>query len=176
MQNNKIKSVFEFQQYKEYLQYLVGSRKQKSGIRSQFARALGCQPTYLSQVLYSNPDLSLEQAELLSNFLGHTEIEKKYFLLLVQKARAGTPGLKFFFENQIQKIIEGRLVLTERFGGDAFLNHENQSVYYSSWHYAAIHIAITITHLRSINELAEAFQISKKRVGLVFWICFQMFL
>jgi uncharacterized protein (TIGR02147 family) len=167
MYNNKGKSVFEFLNYKEYLRQLVGSRRQKSGVRSQFARALGCQPTYLSQILYSNPDLSLEQSELLSNFLGHTEIEKQYFILLVQRERAGTLSLRNFFDNQIQKLVESRFDLTKRLGGKTVLSQENQSIYYSSWHYAAIHIGLTIPNLRSMNGLAEAFQISKRRVGAV---------
>jgi hypothetical protein len=41
---------------------------------------------------------------------------------------------------------------------------EHQSIYYSSWHFAAVHIALTIPSLRTIGSLMEALRIPKKRL------------
>lgn len=167
MQNNRVKSIFEYRSYKQYLCYIVGNRNQRTGLRSRFARVLKCQPTYISQILYGNSDLSLEQSYILSEYLGHTESEKQYFLLLVQKARAGTESLRNFFNDQIQDKLNNRLNLVQRLGNNDVISEEHQSIYYSSWQYAAVHIALTIPSLRSINSLSEAFRISKKRIGSI---------
>jgi uncharacterized protein (TIGR02147 family) len=157
--------VFDFSSYKEYLLARVGSRHQRTGVKSAMASALRCQATYVSQVLYGGAHFSLEQAEGLSRFFGHTPEEKSYFLLLVQHDRAGTKSLKEFFWEQITQAQNRRMVLTQRLGGENQLREEERSIYYSSWQYAAIHIALTIPELRSRESLAEFFRITQKRVG-----------
>lgn len=161
------KSVFEFSHYKNYLEALVGPRSQRSGLRSSMAKALNCQPTYVSQVLYGNAHLSLEYGETLSDFLGHSREEKHFFLLLIQKDRAGTKALESFFNEELKTLLERRMVLTERLGAKGVLPQVQQAVYYSSWQYAAIHVALTIPELRTTTALSDFFNISKKRVGTV---------
>jgi uncharacterized protein (TIGR02147 family) len=52
------------------------------------------------------------------------------------------------------------LVLTKRLGTSNTLSEADRSTYYSSWHYAAIHIALTIPELRQPETLAAHFRIS----------------
>lgn len=129
------------------------------------ARALKCQSTYISQVLYDRAHLSLEQAELLGDFLGHSREEAHYFLLLVQRDRAGTKRLEHYFTDQIEEILARRLVLTERLGSKNQLSKEDQSIYYSSWHYSAVHVALTVPELRNAKAISQFFRIPLKRIG-----------
>jgi uncharacterized protein (TIGR02147 family) len=156
--------VFNFKTYKDYLRTLVGPKNRRSGIKSSIARALKCQATYVSQVLYSQADLSLEQAEALSGYLGHTSDEQKFFLTLVQKDRAGSKTLKSFFDEQLNEMLERRLVLSHRLGAQKQLSDEQKAIYYSSWQFAAIHVALTIAELRSRDALARFFALPAKRV------------
>lgn len=148
------KSVFTFQTYKPYLLERVGKKGQRKGIRSAMARALRCQPTYISQVLNGSLDFNLEQADTLGDFLGHSADEHHFFLLLVQKARAGTKNLQTYFEGQIQDMLKKRLTLTERLGKRETIAKEDQSIYYSSWTYSAVHIGLTIPELDSREKLS----------------------
>ena len=91
------KSVYEFLTYKAYLKYKTDNKLGHWGLKGKLAQHIGCQGTYLSQVLKGTAELSLEQAFLASDFFGHTEEEKKYFILLHQKDRAGNKDLKKFF-------------------------------------------------------------------------------
>lgn len=167
IKTHSFESTYDFESYKAFLRALVGSRAVRSGLRSKFARALNCQPTFISQVLYSQAHFSLEQGEIISNFLGHSQDEKAYFLLLIQYERAGTEGLKRFFLDQMHELRRKRMVLTERLGEKALLSESNQATYYSSWQYAAIHVALTVPSLQSVAALSEYFRISKARVSSV---------
>lgn len=160
-------SVFDFKSYKQYLTFLVGRRTERSGLRAAMAKSLGCQSTYISQVLYGSAHFSLEHAELLSEYLGHTKDEKQFFLLLVQKERAGTNRLELYFQDQIQELLRRRMVLTERLGSKGLLSEVHQTVYYSSWHYAAVHVGLTIPELRNPAAMAECLRISKSRLSTV---------
>lgn len=163
----KDKNIYEFDRYKPYLEYRVGSKNQRRGLKSEIASALRCQPTYISQVLHGKAQLSLEQADLLNQFFGHSKEQAKYFLLLVQKDRAGTISLRLHFEEQLENILQKRMVLTERLGKTADLSKEDQSQYYSSWHFAAVHIALTIPSLQSTSALSEYFRLPIKKVNSV---------
>jgi len=91
---NEPVDIYDFGDYKTYLHTKVGPRTTRKGIRGALARTLRCQPTYVSQVLYGRAHFSLEQAELVSDFFGHTSDERHYLILLLQKDRAGTKRLE----------------------------------------------------------------------------------
>ena len=166
-ENKKQKDVFEFEGYKEFMASRVGPRNGRQGIRGAIARALNCQPTYISQILYAKAHLSLEQAEKLTKFFGFTADESHFFLLLVQRERAGTKELSSYFGTQIERIRDKRLILTKRLGKQSALSSEDQSLYYSSWQFAAIHMATTIPRLQSIPALSSELQIPVPRVALI---------
>lgn len=156
-------SVFDHTSYKKYMQVRLGGPLKRSGEKSKAAVAMNCQPAYLSQVMNANAHLSLEQADALNRYLHHSKDEAQFFLLLVQRERAGTQSLRTYFQEQIEAELEKRLNLTRRLGASSQLSREHQAKYYSSWHYAALHIALTIPSLRTREALAEHFRISMQK-------------
>lgn len=157
-------SVFEFKDYRAYLNHKSGGENRRTGLKAQLAKALRCQPTYVSQIFGGRADLSLEQTEALNEFFGHSREESHYFILLVQKARAGTTALARYFETQIQDIRDRRLVLTQRLGAKERLSEIDQATYYSSWIFAAVHIAVTIESLRTREAIAQHLALPIARV------------
>lgn len=89
-------SIYDFRDYKSYLQERSAEKGLRSGFKSDLARASGCNSAYISSVLGGKAQLSLEQAERVCPFLGLGKDEAHYFLLLVQKSRAGTAPLTKF--------------------------------------------------------------------------------
>lgn len=156
--------VFEFSSYKPYLERRLGGYRQRRGQRSQVAKALSCQPTFVTQVLNGNAHFSLEQAERLNRYLGHSEDESEFFFLLIQHDRAGTKELRDYFLKKIEAVRASRQVLVNRLGKSQTLSLEQQSVYYSSWHYAALHIAVAIPGLQTREALADYFKLPLKKV------------
>lgn len=158
------KSVFDFTDYKDFLRHKVGEKSARRGLKAALAEAAGCQPTYVSQVLNGHAQLSLEQAIAISEFLGHSKDESHFFLLLVQKSRAGTQVLKRYYAEQIQDVLDRRLVLTRRLGAQNKLSEEHKTTFYSTWHYLAIHIALTVPELQTKEALCEYFRLPLKKV------------
>lgn len=147
--------VFEFKDYKAYLAQALGTTGAQRGIRSKLAHHLGCQVSFLSQVLNGNTHISLEHAMRISRFLQHTKDEAQYFLLLVEEGRAGTKDLKDFFKEQMETILEKRKEIRGRIKSTEVLDLEAQTKYYSAWYYAAIHVALSIPELQTPQALSE---------------------
>lgn len=156
-----IKSLYEYPHYRSYLKALLQSLPGKGhGVRSQWAKAMGCQVAYVSHVLAGKYELSLEQGEALANHLGLSRDEKDFFLLRIQESRAGTHSLREHIRKQIQDLRRKRDELRNRMRIQESLTLEDQAIYYSSWHYSAIHMLLTIPEYRSSPEkIAEYFSV-----------------
>ena len=96
----------------------------------------------------------------MNSFLGHDREESHFFLLLLQRDRAGTSDLKNYFDQQIQEILDRRSLIKNRVTTNTVVQAVDQSRYYSSWQYAAIHIALSIPELQSKENLARYFGLS----------------
>lgn len=154
--------LFDFQDYKAYLEYRA---KQERGLKSALAVALNCQSAYVSQILNGFAHLSLEQADLANKFFAHTEKESHYFILLIQEAKAGTKSLKEYFQNQLKQFKEEQLSYLKRKDIPDSLVAEDQAVYYSTWEYNVIHMAVTIPGLRTKSALMKAFKIPETKLN-----------
>lgn len=159
-------SLFEHEDYKEYLRHWCRARPQKGwGTRSAIAKAAGCQVAYVSQVLNGALHFSLEQAQPLSILLGHGSEEATYFLLLVQKARAGSAALRKHFQDQLEELKQKRFVLKHQLGVAPHLEKENQMTYYSSWTYAAVHVLVDIPEFQTKEMISRRLDLSLQRVA-----------
>ena len=96
-------NIYIYSNYSTFLRnYIKGLPKNGRGEINRIAENLRVHPTLVSQVLGGSKDFSLEQAHILSKYLGLNSMESDYFLLLVQKARAGTTDLKNYFSGNMQ--------------------------------------------------------------------------
>lgn len=159
-----IHSIFDYQNYKTFLRAKAGPKDSRSGVRAAIAKYLNCQQTYISQVLYKDADLSLEHAEKLVGFFEFDPEEKNYWLLMVQVERAGTVSLKNYFREQMNELVRKRLTITERLGKNQKLSEHQQAVYYSSWQYAAVHVALGIPELQTYSQLKNYLNIQPDRL------------
>ena len=158
--------IFEHAEYKEYLKNWCRSRPKRGwGTRSILARAAGCQVAYVSQVLNGPLHFSLEQSQELNKILGHGSEEIQYFLLLVQKARAGTHTLKKHFEDQLREMKQKRFVLMHQLGIRPQLEKEHQMIYYSSWIFAAVHVLADIPQFQTKEAMSRRLGLSIARVA-----------
>lgn len=158
----KANHLYDFNDYKEYLLHVSD---QERGFKSALAKALNCQSAYISQILNNNAHLSLEQADMATTFLKHSEKEARYFMLLVQRDRSGTVQLRSFFQKQLEEFREEQLSYLKRHAISNSLTEKDQATYYSSWEYNAIHMAVTIPRLRSKESLMQAFAMPEAKLN-----------
>lgn len=158
------KDVFQFKNYKTYINTRLDEAGARSGQRAKMAREMGVQSSYLSQVLHGHPDLTLEQAFRANAFFEHDSSESHYFLLLVQKDRAGTTDLKNYFQKQIVDLLLEREKIKNRLNQTTVLSEEIQSRYYSSWDYVGVHMALSVPQLRTPKILSQSLGLPLARV------------
>ena len=160
-------TIFQHDDYKEYLNTWIKAQAAGGhGMRGAFAKAMGCQLAFVSQILSGNGQLSLEQGDKLNHFLSHSKEEAHFFLLLIQYNRAGTKSLQEYFYKQMQNILEARLQLRHRLAHEKLkLSHEDTSKYFSSWKYAAVHVLISIPKFQTKLAIAQALDLESEDVA-----------
>lgn len=159
-----VKTLFEYSDYRPYLIESLGGTGVRNGRRNGLAQATNTNSAFVSQVLSGKAHFSLEQAQKANKFFEHSFDESHFFMLLVQYTRAGTHELKKYFKNQIESVREQRLNIQKRLGVKKRLSAEDQAQYYSTWYYAAVHVALSIAQLRKPEAMAEYLGL---KVGLI---------
>lgn len=160
-----MESVFEFDNYKTFLLATEHSRSGlERGFRTRLAEALGCQNAYVSNVLNKEAHFSLEQGLKICGFLSLSSEERKFFLTLIEHARAGTAELRAHFGQELAALRNKRLNLKDRVGVAFALSAEAQSTYYSHWMYAAIHMLTTLPDRCDLNGIAKALRLPVETV------------
>ncbi|MFZ3231502.1 MAG: TIGR02147 family protein [Pseudobdellovibrio sp.] len=158
-------SLYEFQDYKKFLlQWMERAPNHGRGLRKQLAQAMSCQTPFITHVLGGDYHLSLEQAEACSRWLGLNDNETEFFILLVIKQRAGTKGLEAIIAKQISQRRASETVLKKRLKIKDQMSLEDQTIYYSNWHYAALHMACLIPQLRTLEAMQKYFNISLPQI------------
>ncbi len=139
-----IKAVYDFSDYRAYLQMALPVSGEERGSRNRFAEALNCQKGFISQVLGGSVHFSPEHAIKISRFLKHDPDEEEFFLLLVHLGRAGSHELVGFYKKKIGETLERRKQIKERIKAGSGLSESDQMLYYSTWHYTAIHMCLMV--------------------------------
>lgn len=170
-QNTKssLNSIYEYRDYKKYVIERLNALPKSRGARTKIAKALRVHNTFVSQVLGGHVHFSLEQAEELNRYFEHTEAEAEFFLLLVGFSRAGTKGLKQYYESKLDETINVRSELKNRLRHEKALIPEEQIVYYSGPEFAAIHMLLGIPEFQveSTIRISRRLKLSVKRAAKV---------
>lgn len=157
--------IWEFLDYREYLDQKLGSEGSRTGLRKKLAEAIPVHTTFVSQVLKGRNEFSLEQAEAINTFLEHTDDEGEYFIFLLLKGRSENPKLKSRFEKKIQSMRDQRLSIKTRLNAKDEINAKDREKFYSSSIYGAIHVLCSIPKYQNMNSICEITRLSKKRVS-----------
>lgn len=162
-----LKTVFDFMDYRAYLQDALPVSGEGRGSRNRLAEALNCQKGFVSQVLGGSVHFSLEHAVKISRFLGHDPDEEEFFLLLVHLGKSGSRELSEFYRRKLGEILERRQSIKERIKAGSDLSESDQLIYYSSWHYTAIHMCLMVPGLRTRKAMSEYLGIPGEAVSRV---------
>jgi uncharacterized protein (TIGR02147 family) len=158
-------AAFDYHSYKRCVNDWIESQPRGGhGQLRKLALHLGVNSVVMSQVFRGDRDLSLEQALGTAVFMGLTDLERDYFLLLVQKDRAGTIDLKEVFEQQLAQIRISAQALKNRIKHQKFTD-EDRATFYSQWYYSAIRLGVSIPQLRSVSALAERLKLDRSLIA-----------
>jgi transcriptional regulator with XRE-family HTH domain len=156
--------IFTFMDYKKYLRSAIKQAPRAGhGLRQKLAEAMQIQPTYLSQVLNGDRDLSIDQGVLLAEHLLLTPEEAEFLLLLINRGRAASAKSRQFFDRLLEERREEYVTVKNRLKIESELSEEDRATYYSDVVYGAVHMAVTIPSLRSLPLLAARLRVPVER-------------
>lgn len=157
-------SVFTAHDYRSFVskRFLLMPKKGYGQAR-KLSAFLGVHTTLVSQVLKGHKSFTLEQAALVSEFLGLTSIEEQYFLLLVSFDRAGNESLRKILQKQITELKSKSSELATRLQSQKNLTEEKRAVFYSDWIYSAIRQLTAIREYQSPAKISEYLHLPQKR-------------
>jgi uncharacterized protein (TIGR02147 family) len=142
----------------------LGGIGKRTGLRKKLADAIPVHTTFISQVLNCRADLSLEQAEVVNAFLGHSDSEGDYFMLLLMRDRAGSVALRRRFEVKLSNLKADFGWIANRIGPKKEISKSDQEKFYSSYLYGLIHVLASIPQFDDIEVLASRLSVSRAKV------------
>ena len=161
-------NIFKFTDYRSFLRDYISSLPKKGrGEINRMAQFAGIHPSLLSQVLAKDKNLSLEQAQLVSEWTNLTRPESEFFMTLVNLQRAGTEKLRSYFREKLQEQKTQSVELRQRVRQDRELSSEEKATFYSHWLYAAVWISTSLGTGLTLEEVRERFDISHGRAATI---------
>lgn len=159
---------YKISSYRQFVRTYL-DRRGKAGRPkiSRLAEAIRVHSTFVSQVLSGKKDFNLEQGIAVSEFLDLTTAERKYFLLLIQKERAGTRALKTYFENEIALHRESLLKVSNRISKHAELSEQDKAIFYSHWSYLAVWLATSLEDGKDAERINHLLRIGRKKTAQI---------
>lgn len=159
-----MKSIFEYHNYKEFLEDIVYSKNTKRGTQVQIAKAIGCQAAYLSQVLKDKAELTEDHALKLAHFLNLSSLGVDYLVLIVRLSRASSPDLRRYLEQHRQKILREVTEASSRVSATKpKLSGVDLQRYFSSWIPSTVHMATSSQNFQTPEALAQRLHLTQKR-------------
>lgn len=143
-------------QHSDYRVFLRSRMEAEWGSLTRMAEAARCQRSHLSRVVHGNGHLTPDQAFDLAEFWGLSEAETEYFLLLVEEARAGSPGLRRRLGAKLSEMRRRQEDLSSRLQQTApALATEGQARYYATWLPSALHMLVSIPSFQEVASIAR---------------------
>jgi uncharacterized protein (TIGR02147 family) len=163
----------KIENYRAFIrEYLQKRSPNGRGEIAKLALFIGVHPTFVSQVLTGKREFNLEQSFSTAEFLDLTETETKYFLLLLQKERAGTQALKGYFKKELEILKKSLLEIPNRLNEHRNLSETEKAIFYSSWIYSAIRLFCSVERGKKLEEIVEHFAINRKRaIHILDFLC-----
>lgn len=160
-----MESLYNYTDYRRLLEDRIAELPRKGyGAIGRLATAIGVHGSLISQILRGQKSLTPEQAILTASFLGLTDLETEFFLVLVQLDRAGNNELRTYYQAKLNEIKKKSVELVNRLPAEQQLTEEAKAIFYSNWLYTAIRQATAIQELTRAEAIAEHFHIPVKRV------------
>jgi uncharacterized protein (TIGR02147 family) len=158
-------SIFNYSNYKVFVRERVHQMPHRGrGQFRQMALHLNVNSTVISQIFKGERQLSPEQGLRISQFLGLSELENKYFLNLILKERAGTQDLKDYYLKEEAKLLTEAKNIKSRIIEHKEISDEHKALFYSNWYYSGLRMLSAIPGNHTIDEMADYFKLNRSIV------------
>lgn len=158
-------NIFDFTDYREFLRELSSQEGLPRGFQASLARAAGCQASYFSQILKEKVHLTEDQALGIAEHLSFSVAETDFFLLLIRLAKAGTPKLKNYLKQTLEKAKRQQTDLSARVGAQKIVHTDQQlGQYFASWIPSAVHLLTSSKEFQKIDKIAQRLSLPEGKI------------
>ncbi len=147
--------IYSYTDYKKYLNDIVEQNQHVRSYKSQLADAAGCQRSFMSQVLNSHIHLTPDHAVGLAAFWKLGADTTEFFLEMVHYGRAVTPALRMHLLKRLKQMVNRQRDAMAEVESPVLTEIEHQSIYYSNWHWSALHILSQVKGSGDEKSLSE---------------------
>ncbi len=152
--------IYDYSDYKQYInEYIKAMPKSGRGQFQEISKAISCHSTLISQIFNGSRDLNLEQALKLCQFYNIEHRERRYFLTMVEFARAGSFELRKYYEGDLLVQKEDALSLENRLKAKEELQEHEKARFYSDSLYSMLRLMTMIPEVKSAQDLSERLNI-----------------
>lgn len=155
--------LFNYENYKAYVNDWIKNQPNDGyGMYRKLAKILRLAPVTVSQIFKGKRELPIESAITLAQFLKLNHLEKKYLILLIQKARSGSFELTQYLEDEIQNLRYEADSLKSVTPTEISLSEPELARFHSSWVYSAARQLTAIEKFQNVKNLSRALQLSEE--------------
>ncbi|MGZ3774097.1 MAG: TIGR02147 family protein [Pseudobdellovibrionaceae bacterium] len=159
-------NIFFYEDYKNYLKdYIKDQRQNGRGFATKMSAALNLHVSHVSAVVNGDKDFTFEQLYSLANFLKLSASESEYFMLIGQYCRAGNHEYKQYLKNKVDASREKGLIEQKAFNDRKELTPDQQSIFYSSWIYPALHLYCSAGNGKTFEEIKRKFNLETDKLN-----------
>ncbi len=178
MSENAKRDVFAFRDYRLYIRADIAAHRGERGYQKKLAEAAQCRPSYLSQVLNSHVQLTMDQAASLCAFWEFNDDRAEFFLSLVQLERSSSKDLQDFLHKKINSLQKKHKQVSNRVApAERVTARDDRVAYYSNWIFPAVHVLASVREYQTVDAMVQRLNVPKpvlhtvldelKRMGFV---------
>ncbi|MFZ4403756.1 MAG: TIGR02147 family protein [Pseudobdellovibrionaceae bacterium] len=156
-------SIYTYSNSEDYFKNILKSHRSDHGYKTKLAKVIQVHPSYITKVCKGSALLNPDQACSLADFWGLNADEKEYFLWLTFKTRAAQPAFKKIVEQKLLQIKEQKNNLADMLPAEK-VNPNQDSEYYISWIYSAVHMLLTLQTPPSLEMISRRLSIKLETV------------
>lgn len=157
--------IFKYDNYKDLINELLIFQPNKG--RGQYKRIseyLNVSSVLISQIFKGNKEISVEQGLKLCDYFNFIDLEKKFFITLINQNRAGTFELKKFYDKELTSIRKQAKLIVNRVKHKNILTEEDKATFYSDWKYSGMRLACDLEEVINISNLSNKFKINEEDI------------
>lgn len=159
--------IFDFSDYKDFLNYLFGANTEH-GFKKLVAAKLDVPSSFLSQVLHKEIQFSQDHAYKLAKFLNFNDMETEYLINLVALARATSFEYRNHLLSKIEKLKVESKDLSKRLSNKTEIeNLKHQLLYYSKIEYSIVHLLLGIPQYQTVEKLSERTDLNRENLNKI---------
>jgi uncharacterized protein (TIGR02147 family) len=155
-------NIFLTTDYKAFFKKWLRSQPRGGrGLLSRISEQIGMSPAMMSHVLGGDKHFSMEAANDIALFMGLSEDEAEYFLLLVSFERAGTQTLRERLNRKISREQKKAQDLEKKVKPTKTVPEQVKAAFFSHWIYSGIVNMVACKQFHDVDKIAQHLNLSR---------------